>query len=130
MILYNTDSNFRYFNRYDTQHNLGLFTNCVDNKMLIHKRFPALNNILLQWVLFLVLSLKCLHLFENNVSSLFRQFWFPFFLSVWFSWSFLRFHEILFQTDANTVSFLFWKYPWPPLHFRTISLNCIYFGSC
>ena len=27
----------------------------------------------------------------------------------WMSWNFVRFHEILFQTDAETFSFLSWK---------------------
>ena len=35
---------------------------------------------------------------------------FIFFLSVvWLSWNFVRFHEILFQTDAQSFSFLTWK---------------------
>ena len=28
---------------------------------------------------------------------------------VWMSWNFVRFHEILFQTDAENFSFLYWK---------------------
>ena len=42
--------------------------------------------------------------------SSFRQFLFPFFLLVvWLSWNFVRFDEILFQTDAKSFSFLSWK---------------------
>ena len=42
--------------------------------------------------------------------SWFRQFLFPYFLSVvWLSWNFVRFHEILFQTDVESFSFLPWK---------------------
>ena len=56
------------------------------------------------------------HLFEKEFRetfqnfSCFRQFLFPFFLSVVrLIWNFARFHEILFQTDAENVSFLSWK---------------------
>ena len=59
------------------------------------------------------------HLFENefcetsqsfNSFSSFRQLLFTFFLLVvWLSWNFVRFHEILFQTDAKSFSFLSWK---------------------
>ena len=46
---------------------------------------------------------------SQNFNS-FRQFIFPFFLSVvCLSWNFVRFHEILFQTDAESFSFLSWK---------------------
>ena len=45
----------------------------------------------------------------NSFSS-FRQLLFSFFLSVvWLSWNFVSFHEILFQTDAESFSFLSWK---------------------
>ena len=45
-----------------------------------------------------------------NVFSSFRQLLFSFFLSVvWLSWTFVRFHKILFQTDAESFSFLSWK---------------------
>ena len=56
------------------------------------------------------------HLFERqlletsqnfNSFSLFRQFVLPFFLSVvWLSWNLVRFHKILYQTDAENISFL------------------------
>ena len=59
------------------------------------------------------------HLFEKgfretaqsfNSFSLFRQLLFSFFLwVVWLHWNFLRFHEILFQTDSESFSFLIWK---------------------
>ena len=59
------------------------------------------------------------HLFEKdfcetsqnfNSFSSFRQFLFSFFLSVvWLSWNFVRFHVILFQTDAEIFSFLSYK---------------------
>ena len=59
------------------------------------------------------------HLFEKefceisqnfNSFSSFKQFSFPFFLSVvWLSWNFVRFHEILFHTIAESFSFLSWK---------------------
>ena len=44
-----------------------------------------------------------------NSFSTFRQL-FCFFLSVvWLSWNFVRFLEILFQTDDESFSFLSWK---------------------
>ena len=56
------------------------------------------------------------HLFEKefretsqnfNSFSSFRQLLFSFFLSiVWLSWNFVKFLEILFQTDAENFSFL------------------------
>ena len=48
---------------------------------------------------------------QNFISfSSFRQFLFPFFLSVvWLSWNFVRFHKILIQTDAKSFSFQSWK---------------------
>ena len=47
---------------------------------------------------------------NSYLFSSFRQFFFPFFLSVvWVSWNFVRFHEILFLTDAESFSFLSWK---------------------
>ena len=59
------------------------------------------------------------HLFEKgfretsqnfNAFSSFRQFLFSYFVSVvWLSWDFVRFHKILFQTDAESFSFLSWK---------------------
>ena len=40
----------------------------------------------------------------------FTQLLFSFFLLVvWFSWNFVRFHETLIQTDAESFSFLSWK---------------------
>ena len=56
------------------------------------------------------------HLFEigfqqtsqNSTNS--RQLLFSCFLYVvWLSWNFLGFHKILFQTDSESLSFLFWK---------------------
>ena len=48
---------------------------------------------------------------ENfNSFSQFRQLLFSFFLwVVWLSWNFVRFHEILFQTDSESFSLLSWK---------------------
>ena len=45
----------------------------------------------------------------NSFSS-FRQLLISFFLFVvWLSWNFVRFHKILFQTDAESFSSLSWK---------------------
>ena len=45
-----------------------------------------------------------------NSFSLFRQLLFSCFLSVvWLSWNFARFHEIQFQTEPESFSFLSWK---------------------
>ena len=45
----------------------------------------------------------------NSFSS-FRQFLFPCFLSVvWLSWNFARFHQIQFQIEPESFSFLSWK---------------------
>jgi hypothetical protein len=53
------------------------------------------------------------HLFEREFHETsqkfcaFRQLLFSFFLSVvWLSWNCVRFHEILFQTDSESFSFL------------------------
>ena len=46
----------------------------------------------------------------KTIFNSFRQFLFPFFLLVVrLSWNFLRFHKILFQTDAKNFSFISWK---------------------
>jgi hypothetical protein len=74
------------------------------------------------------------HLFEievrktsqdfNSFSS-FRQLLFSFFLSVvWLSWNFVKFHEILFQTDAESFSFLSWKIK------KSYSYKKYCFGRC
>ena len=45
-----------------------------------------------------------------NSSSLFSQLFLSIFLSVvWLIWNFVRFLEILFQTDAESFRFLSWK---------------------
>ena len=42
--------------------------------------------------------------------SSFKQLFYSIFLSVvWMSWNFVRFHEILFQSDAESFSFQSWK---------------------
>ena len=82
----------------------------------------SLNNIFFRnktVLVFKIESCNFQHLFEKefretsqnfNSFSSFRQFLFSFFLSVvWLSWNFVRFHEILFQTDAESFSFLSWK---------------------
>ena len=71
------------------------------------------------FLIFKIESWNFQHLFENefleisqnfNYFSSSRQFLFLFFLSVvWLSRNFVRFHEILFQTDAESFSFLSWK---------------------
>ena len=60
------------------------------------------------FLLFKIESWNFQHLLEKF--SLFRQFLiFKFLLVVWLSWNFVRFHEILFQTDAENFSFLSWQ---------------------
>ena len=45
-----------------------------------------------------------------NTFSLIKQLLLTFFFTdVWLSWNFARFHEILFQTDYESFSFLSWK---------------------
>ena len=45
-----------------------------------------------------------------NSFSVFRQLLFSFFLMVvWLTWNFVRFHEILFQTDSERFRLLSWK---------------------
>ena len=71
------------------------------------------------FLFFMIESWNFHHLFEKefhetsqnfNSFSSFRQLLFSFFLSVvWLSWNFVRFHEILFQTDGENFSFLSWK---------------------
>ena len=53
---------------------------------------------------------KIRKIFTSQNFNSFRQFLFPFFLLiVWSSWDFVRFHDILFQTDAKNFSSLSWK---------------------
>ena len=60
----------------------------------------------------LVVRLK-FYFFMNKTFLFFKiekQLLFSFFLSVvWLSWNFVRFHEILFQTDTESFSSLSWK---------------------
>ena len=76
----------------------------------------SVNNIFLvkkYFLFFKIESWNFQHLFENRISwnlNSFRQLLFSFFLLVvWLSWNFVRFLEILFQTDAESFSFLSWK---------------------
>jgi hypothetical protein len=99
---------------------LGLFRDYgLDHIFLRNKTF----------LFFKIESWNCQHLFKNGVCEIsqnfnsfssFRQFLFSFFLLVVrLSWNFVRFHEILFQTDAEDFSFLSWKrkrfYSWKVL---------------
>ena len=57
-----------------------------------------------------------------NSFSFFRELLFSPFLSVvWLSWNFVRFHEIQFQTEPESFSFLSWKtkkfYSWKKYFF-------------
>ena len=63
-----------------------------------------------------------------NSFSFFRELLFSPFLSVvWLSWNFVRFHEILFQTDAESFSVLSWKtnkfYSWKNIFQAVVNIN-------
>ena len=89
---------------------LGIFRNYDLNYILFRNK---------TFLFFKIESLNFQHLFEKefretsqnfNSFSSFRQFLLSFILFVvWLSWNFVRFHEIPFQTDAESFSFLSWK---------------------
>ena len=106
---------------YQTADNYGsLETNkLIFWRISCHKNSPIFYQIF-QITFFSYMGFPCLqHIYWSscycedsnfNSFSLFRQFLFPFFLSiVLLSWNFVRFQKFHFQTDAENFSFLSWK---------------------